>query len=813
MKGKTFQFPAQKKLLAEKTETWGIENIEAGISIANNDNSKLRKSKASKKINYDLINGIIDESDIENAFNPMGIKGVSFPAKIQNYPIEISKFNVLKGEEAKRRFDWRLRSVNEDVISQKEFQLKQEVEGLLMDEITSSDYSEEMATKRMKQLQHYHKYDYQDMGEVMGTRILDYFWYTQKMKSLYSDNFYHVLIGAEEIYSCDIVHGEPQLTKKHPLNISTIGSGDSYHIEDSDIIVDDGFHTVGKVIDLFWDVLKPGEVDTLETGSRNIRNFGDLVYPGPIDVEQELVELGSSQLISVDGNDTNTFGAHFDSEGNVRVTRVIWKSRRKIGQLTYYDPNGDEQTTVVDEKFPIGQFKKFGWTIDWKWINEWWQGYKIAHDMYKRIEPLPRIGSKISNPSICLPPIVGTIYSTGSGPGISLMDRIKPYKYLYNVYMRRTELASARNKGVLAELDLADIPDGWDEDLVMMFAEANGYLVHDSFKESSKGSHQGKLISSIKQRGPATLNLNSSDIIRANLELARYVKIELGEIAGISPQREGQVDNRETLGGVERAVTQSSHITEEWFRVHDLTKVRAMELVLETAKYAWRNYTGDNLKKLQYVDDGLITHMFTVDGREFAASEYGYYISDGQNDAELIQAIKMLSQAALQNDKATFKDIFTIYRDSSVSSMVRKLEDSEERKEQKEDSIRQEQLEAGREQNDMLMKIEDLKMKQELKIEMGKIDADIYKAELTLQGELAKVEASIDDSDSDEDLKKRKHEIEKLRMQLEDKKKERDNKDQQFNKMLEQKKKESSAKIQSSEKIAKMRRKPQTINK
>jgi len=804
------QFPAQKKAFQEKTEEWGIENIEASISITGGDTSKIRKNKASKKLNYDLINGIIDESDIEKAFNPMGIKGVAFPAKIQNYPIEISKLNVLKGEESKRRFDWRVRSVNEDVISQKEFMLQQQIYGLLTSELAGDQYNEEMAGRRIKQLQHYHKFDYQDSTEVMGSRILDYFWHTQKLKNIFSDAFYDVMIAAEEIYACDIVHGEPMLSKRNPLNISTFGSGDSHRIEDSDIIVDDGYFPVGKVIDDFWDVLEPSEVDELEEGFRKNRYWGDKVLPGPIDVQQEAQDLSTSQLITIGGSDINTFGGFSDTDGNIRVTRTIWRSRRKIGELSFFDPNGDEQTTIVDEKFPIEQFKELGWKIKWHWINEWWQGYKIGHDMYKRIAPLPRIGSKFSNPSICLPPIVGTIYSIGTGPSISLMDRIKPYKYLYNVYMRRTELASARNKGVIAELDLAEIPDGWDEDLVMMFAEANGYMVTDSFKEGKKGVAQGKLVSTIKQRGSSVMNLNSSDIIRANLELARYVKLELGEVAGISPQREGQVSNRETLGGVERSVTQSSHITEEWFRVHDATKLRAMELVLETAKYAWRTSTGDAAKKLQYVDDGLMNHIFKVDGRTFAESEYGIYISDGQSDAELIQAIKMLSQAALQNDKATFKDIFTIYRDTSVSSMIRKLEDSEERREQREDDIRKEGFESQEKQAQVMSEIEDKKMAQHERIEMAKIDGSIYEAELTVQVKMMELESQALDPQTEERLK---FEMEKLNKMLDDKKQERDMKKKQFDSDQKRREKENKDKIVSQEKIAKMRPAQKAIKK
>lgn len=810
-----YQFPAQKKLLSEKTPKWGEECIEAALTITYGDTSKIRKTRYAKQLNYDLINGIIDEADIERAFNPMGIKGVQFPAKIQNYPIEITKFNVLKGEEGKRRFDFKLRSVNPDAISQKQFMMREQIFGLISEEVTGSGYNEEQVARRLKQLQHYHQYEMQDYGEVMGQRVLDYFWYTQKLKDIFSDSFYDVLVGAEEIFGVEITHGEPVVSKRNILNISTFGMGDSVKVEDSEMIIDSGFVPIGKVIDDYWDVLTPAEIDELETGTRENRYGANIVFSGPIDKDQpDMVGLGATQLITVDGVAANYFGGNFDQDGNIFVAKVVWKSRRKIGKLTYYDPNGDEQETIVDENFPMDQFENLGWKIDWRWINEWWQGHKIGGNMFKRIEPLPRIGSKFSNPSICLPPYIGTIYSIGGGQSVSLMDRVKPYKYLYNVYMRRTELASARNKGVIAELDLAEIPDGWDEELVMMYAEANGYMVTDSFKEGKKGLAQGKLIGTVKQRNSNVMNLNSADVIRANLELARYVKNELGEIAGITPQREGQIDNRETFGGVERSVTQSSHITEEWFRVHDNTKLRVLECLLETAKYAWKNATGDNVKKLQYVDDGMITHLFEVDGRKFAETEYGYYVSNGQNDAELISAIKSLAQAALQNDKATFKDLFTIYRDTSVAGMIRKLEDSEEQRNQKEDDARKEQLASNERIQQAINELEIMKLEQEERIANNKLDAELYSKELEIQVAYAKIDYDQGTGDmKDDEAAKRKDELAKLKMQLDQRKMEMKEKSKQFYDKLAEQRNIVKMQIASTEKIARSRPKPTTIKK
>jgi len=801
------QFPAQKKALADKNKKWGIECVEAGVTITTGDSSRVRKSRAAKKINFDLIDGIIDEKDIEQAFNPMGIRGVKFPAKIQNYPIEIAKFNVLKGEEAKRRFDWRLRSVNEDAISKKEFDMGNQIKALIAESIQDPNYNEEQAGRRLRQLQHYQHYDYQDFGEVMGSRIIEYFWYTQKLKEIFSSAFYDVLVGAEEIYGAGISHGEPMIEKENILGISTFGMGNSHKIEDSDIIVSDQFVSTGKVIDEFWKELSDKEIDELEEGSRRNRWGGEAVPAGPWNAADESLNMSNSQLITVDGSDLYSYTGNFDADGNIRVIRVVWKSRRKIGMLTYFDEEGTEQSTIVDENFPIKNFEGQGWTIDWHWINEWWQGYRIGHDMYKRIEPLPRIGTKMSNPSICLPPYAGTVYRIG-GTGISLMDRVKPYKYLYNVYMRRTELASARNKGRIAELDLAEIPDGWDEELVMMYAEANGYMIKDSFKEGKKGNATGKLVGTVKQRGSDVLQLDSADVIRANLELARYVKSELAEVAGVSPQREGDIGNRETKGGAELAITNSSHVTEEWFSLHDNTKLRVIELLVETAKHAWRYAEGDAAKKLQYVDDGLITQTITVDGRRFAESEYGYYVSDGRNDAELISAIKTLAQAALQNDKATFKDIFSIYRDTSVASMIKKLEASEQQANEREDDARKEAIESQERVQQAINQLKQMEMEQKERIEFGRIEADIMQTEMEILGKLE--EARIK-QDKGEDTEKLQLELTKLNKNLEQKRKEMLARSEQFYAALKSQEKRTGMQIKSSEKIARMRPAKQSV--
>ena len=119
-----FQFPSQKKSDSQKTKKWVKECIEAAQGLAILSSEKIRQKKRDIQINYDLFNDILDPEDVARITNPFKIKGASFPAKMQNYPIANPKINLLVGEEHNRRFDWRVRIGNEDAISEKEIHLK-----------------------------------------------------------------------------------------------------------------------------------------------------------------------------------------------------------------------------------------------------------------------------------------------------------------------------------------------------------------------------------------------------------------------------------------------------------------------------------------------------------------------------------------------------------------------------------------------------------------------------------------------------------------------------------------------------------------
>lgn len=779
MPANLFTYPRQKLSYKEKTDDWAKENIKFGIQLAAYDPGRIRKNKSEMRLNYRLVSGEFDEKDVDRSLNPLNLKGVRWPAKIQNYPIELTKLDILKGEELSRPFNWFLRASNDHVVVQKEEKEEDDIKNYALRQLNNPSFDEAIVRRDLQKMKKYYNYDYQDEREEMGTRLLQHLWRTQRVPYITTDAFYDIVTVAEEIYACDVFHSEPTNRKVKPINISVFGNGESNYIDNSMIIVEDSYMSLGSITDMFYDELTEDQVKMLDEGIHHSRLGQNLMLAGPMDLNEEYVLSYGTQLIPISSKDSFYYGGGFDDQGNIRLSRVVWQSKVKTGYLTYF-VDGEEMHDYVSEDYQID--KSAGETIKWQWITEWWQGYCIGNytnGIFVKMERLPRIGMSVNNPSKVMSPYVGTIYTIGD-KAYSLVDRVRPYKYLYNITMTRAELAMARNKGILAEMDLARIPDGWEPDIWMMYAELNGWFITNSFKEGNEGSAMGKLLSNLNNRGPSTMNLDSSNSIISNLEFARYIKNEINEITGITPQREGQVSNRETLGGINRSLQQSTFITEPYFFIHDNTKLRLLELNLETAKYCYKN---ENFS-LNIMDDGLIAKTLNVDGPMLAETSYGLYLSDGHDDAELFQFIRQYAHAALQNDTAKFKDIFEIMRSKSIAAVGKRMEQAEDERISELEAQQQKEYEAQQSAVEAQIRWDQMKFEQEMRLEMRKLENEILLKQMEL-------DARRTDSEGRENIENKKLEAEiaeaKAQMKLELKKLHAEN--ERFNRELAEERK------------------------
>ena len=695
---RTLLFPAQKKSYAQKTEKWRKDCVDAGEGLALYRNEGLRQSHHTKRINYDLYSDILDQSDVERTCNPLGVLGLNSPAKMQNYPICNPKIDLLVGESTKRKFDWKVRVTNDEAISTKEQELKQKFSALLEahvnGEISDSDQADEL-----RAFHNYVTYEYQDVRERRATHILTYLYEYQKMSYKFAKGFKDALICAEEIYQADIVGGEPVFNRLNPLNVHVVRSGESPYIEDADIILIRGYLSPGQIIDEYHDWLSPRDISRIESGfSENTS-------------AESAIDIGRKPDLAINVNDAIDlavlennleFGSPFDNNGNILVSKVYWASIRKMLKVKSYDEEGDAVYELQDETYTIN--KEAGEEATPIYVKEWWEGHKLGgargyqgdgdtNCIYTKMQPRPIQFRKMENPSKCHPGIVGTVYNTNDNTGVSLMDRMKPYQYLYNILAYNAELAIAKNRGKIMRLDLASIPEGWKIDKWMSFAQGMNIAVYDSFKEGNKGAAQGRLAGGMNAQAPV-IDMEMGNTIQLYMNMMAFIKQEMGEIAGVSQARQGQIETREAVANTEREITQSSHITEYWFNEHEYTKIRCLEVLLETAKIAWKNKQN---KKVQHVLDDGSTVLFEIDD-QFMESEYGVQVTNGAKSFELIQNLKQLAHAGIQNQMITFSQLMDIYSTDSVSSIRRKIQRSEQEMQARQEQMAQKESEMQQQQ-------------------------------------------------------------------------------------------------------------------
>ena len=710
--------PPQQLPFHRKTKKWRKQIVDWADSKTFFNYSPVRNSVIHKKINYDLLNGKLHMQDLEMVINPENQSAGFIPDKIQHYPIMNSKLNVLRGEESKRVFDFRVIITNPNSISEIENAKKEELLQRLQQMMANSAQSEEEFNQELEKLNDYFTYEWQDYREIRANALLNHYVKEYNMPLLFNNGFMDAMTVGEEIYQCDIVGGEPVIMKVDPLKIRIFKSGYSNKIEDADMIILEDYWSPGQIIDTFYDVLTQKDIEYIEkapytlgqASADSMDNIDDRAgFVNNYMIGDEITSQEGffwDPLGTADG--VNSSLLPFDMVGNIRVLRVYWKSRRRIKKVKSYDPEtGEEMFNFYPETYVIN--KDNGEEEQILYINEAWEATKIGEKIYVNMRPRVVQYNKLSSPSRCHFGIVGSIYNLNGNRPFSLVDMMKNYNYLYDVIHDRLNKFMAKNWGKILRLDIAKIPKGWDIEKWMYYAKANGLAVEDSFREGNIGAATGKLAGAMNNASSGIIDAEFGNSIQSQINLLEFIKMEMSDVAGISRQREGQISNRETVGGVERATLQSSHITEYLFIQHDDVKKRALECFLETAKIALKGRS----KKFQYILSDSSMRVMDIDGDEFAESDYGLLVDNGQGTQELSQKLDMLAQAALQNQTLSFSTIMKLYNSSSLAEKQRIVENDERKIQERNAQAQQQQLEVQQQEAQMKQEAEMAKMELE----------------------------------------------------------------------------------------------------
>lgn len=728
---KTYRLPYEKLPFKRKNDKWRRQHLDwaANESFITSDNC--RTDVMAMQINYDLFNGIVHINDMEKVLNPEKISANYIPNNIQHMPIINSKINVLIGEEANRVFDWHVVVTNSNAISEIENEKRDKVFELLKQEIQGQSKSEEEFQQKLQQYSDYFALEYQDQRELRSNYLLNHYVKELRLPMLWNNGFIDALIVGRELYQVEIVSGEPVVRKLNPKKVRIYRSGYSNKIEDADIIIHEDYWSPGQIIDTFYDKLTEKDIKKIDRMNDDTSDDdeGYSLTPSGHQMISDVFEEKGFDFNKIFGEQQNNLP--YDLDGNIRVIRMYWKSKKKIQRIKRYNKETGEPEYLLRSEYYVPD-EINGEESEPYWINEAWQGTLIGKDIYVDIRPCPIQFNRMSNPSRCHFGIIGTIYAINDDTPFSLVDMMKPYSYLYDAIHDRLIKTIAHSWGTMVKIDQTRIPKGWDLDKFLYYAKNVGLIVEDSAKEVNYGRNTNTVAAGAFNSSAAGVVDATGQQIQQYIQFLDYTEQAMGRMVGITPQREGQISNRETVGGIEHSTTQSSHITEWLYINHDDTKKRVLEALLEVSKYALKGKS----KKFQYIlPDGSIKLM-DIDGDMYAECDYGLVVDNSEETQIKKQQIDTIVQAGLQNQMLSFSTALKMYSTASMAEKQRYIEKNEQEMQQQQQMQAQQEQQAQQQQQQM--QIELAKQEQEFQLKLAKIkaDAQIEVANITAQASI-----------------------------------------------------------------------------
>lgn len=721
----TKSFPAQKLPMSKKTQAWKEACVDYVVGAGDSGFGGNGRSRSDEmQTYYDLYNSIYNEKDLKYVTNPFK-QDDGFPAMAQDYNIIKPYVDQLLGEETKRPFNFHPQRTSDIAASE----LQEKAKEMLMDYIQATiasklspeqaaRYEQALATGEIQTPEAIAKYlqkDYKDIAETEAYHALQFL----KRKLNLTHEFYKgwkdALIGGEEIYYIGVINGDPYVERVNPMYFDYEHSLDLEFIDDAAWCRRKMIMSATEIYDRFYDKMS----------ERQLNELLELIDQRPGAGNNPEIRKTSIDYESIKLHKINSFTDNPFDIDHIVVYHCCWKSFKKIGFVTLLNPEtGEVEEFQVDEDYKVTGTEQ---SVEWDWIIEVWEGYRIGDDMYIGIQPIEYQHISADNPNSQKLPYTGVVYNNTNSKPRSLVSMMKPLQYMYIVVWYRLELALSRDKGKVAVMDITQIPKSMNIDVNkwMHYLSALGVAFINPYDEGwDIPGREGGKPSQFNQL--SSWDLTMSNVIAEYIQLMQKIEDMVAKLTGITPQRQGQIAASELVSNANTAVNMSYHITEPWFWNHNQVKRRVLTMLLNTSKAAWK----DNKRYLNYILDDA-TRAFVQLSDNFFYEDMDIFVDDSTKNQQYIDQLKQLLQPAMQNG-ASLLDIAEIITLDNMSMIKNRLEEIEQKRmeqmQQQQQAEQQAQQQMAEQQNQL--KEEELMLKEaELDLEKYKVDQDRYKAE------------------------------------------------------------------------------------
>jgi hypothetical protein len=717
-------FPDQFKTEKEKMDESWIKNTMDYFS--NKAYAEYVKNRDTFVKNYDLMKGILRMEDFYQepevrSFTDVLTGDLALPAYVKMYSIITTPVNELVGEISKRPDTFRVKAFDDDSQAE-ELQFKTDT----LQEYVINQVKQQFAEKAAMQGQEIDDEQLQQMtmeqvkdeldsytsiAEKWANHILTCQKAEFNIKEKSEDAFRDMLISAREFYH--IYEDNSKLgfniEVANPKNTWFLTTPDRKYISDPTGRAQGAYAAgtvmvmeLSEIIEAIPDITKE-EIDHLRSslqdyGLINVREsnlgnpdavpgqdsvmydtFDPLVLQTRMIIESEMKENndGLKDFLGLTNN-VSSFGYKYV------VVRSYWISKKKIGKLVYIDEMGNEQSTLVDETYKSGSMPTQQ-SLEWGWINQWYQGTKIGPDIY-HVKPFNLL-------NYC--PIIGTTYEVKNTEAKSLVDLMKPFQVIYNVCMNqlykllekevgKVQLMSLRHIPIPKDGDAQDALDIWE-----MEARNRGVVFIDDSPENLKSP------SSFNQF--TALDLTRTQEIQSRYTLAQQMKQECWELVGMSKQRMGSVSASESATGTNTAMQQSYSQTEPLFVAHEYVLGQLYQSIIDAALYV---ESSKPQSTLSYVTSEGQSAFVQVNGSDLKFRDLKVFLTNRPEDTQMFNELRQLSQAIIQNG-GTLYDVIELYSTKSQRELKKVFKDLRDRQiaqQEQQQQLAQQQQQAQQQQ-------------------------------------------------------------------------------------------------------------------
>lgn len=652
------QRPIQTLSWSEKNDAWYQSNINHYISRSNFNLATTPGGRKDLRTLYGVYNNQFPLEWFSHVTDPLSAKAEQhkkFPARVRPVTIIRTNIDLLLGEYPRRPFVYNVSNLGDSGYSRFMEGMKQQATSTLTDFFMRGALEEmqaagqELTPELLQKLQQdppvpeevkaQFKSSYKDSIAIKAQKYLRRTIREEEVKRKFHRMFKDWLI-AGECYSYKGIENDKLVYRKvSPLSIDYDKSSEQDFIEDGEWVVAEEWLVLSDVVDKFYSVLKEKHLKDLE------KNYH---YQSPSSFYDYLKGSVSSMI---------------DKHNKIPVYHVQWKGRKKIGFLSYMDMETFQMVEeVVDENYIVD--KAAGEKVEWRWVNEVYEGWRITDKIFCNMQPCPVQRNEMNNHSTCKLSYNGRKYSDTHSENLSVLEIGIPFQIMYILTNYTLEKTIAKSKGKILMMDQKTIPDDgdWDEEKFFYYAEALGYALIDRSQPGvDKTWNQYQV-----------LDMSLFDQIKQLIEIMDWIKQQWDDVIGITRQRKGQTYASDGVGSNERAVFQSTVITDMIFLGFEEFTERELQGFMDLSKFT----TSKGVYGM-YNDDDFGTSLLEIQPEDFMNEEIGIFIMGAAEELRKLGEMKQYAQAMVQNGSkpSTVLEVIDSINVAELKQKLRQIED------------------------------------------------------------------------------------------------------------------------------------------